>query len=161
LRVPQRWPERQNEAERLWLREELERLHQDPKGGDLVRRRVWREGDPRPRRRWSARGSRLQVPYLGEHVRTNVVGAVRPKTGQRFALLLDGVDTDAFQCFLDRWAEAIPPTLTTGASSSSITPPGKEPAASAGIISKLRSSPLTARTSIPSNASGCVSKPTT
>jgi hypothetical protein len=67
------------------------------------------EGDPRPRRRWSARGSRPQVPYLGEHIRTNVVGAVCPKTGQSFALIFDGVDTDVFQCFLDKLAEAVPP----------------------------------------------------
>lgn len=109
LRVPQRWPERQNEAERLWFREELERLQQEPNVELWYGDECGVEGDPRPRRRWSARGSRPQVPYLGEHLRTNVVGVVCPKTGQSFAMIFDGVDTDVFQCFLDRLAEAIPP----------------------------------------------------
>src|ERR1051325_10892328 len=67
------------------------------------------EGDPRPRRRWSARGSRPRVPCLGDHIRANVIGAVCPRTGQNFAMSFDGVDTDVFQCFLDHLAEAIPP----------------------------------------------------
>jgi hypothetical protein len=67
------------------------------------------EGDPRPRRRWSARGSRPRVPYLGDHLRANVLGAVCPATGQSFAMIFDGVDTDVFECYLDYLAEAIPP----------------------------------------------------
>lgn len=109
LLVPQRWPERQNQAERLWFQEELARLQQDPSVEIWYGDECGVEGDPRPRRRWSARGSRPQVPYLGEHIRTNVVGAVCPNTGQSFAMIFDGVDTDVFQCFLDRLAEAIPP----------------------------------------------------
>jgi hypothetical protein len=67
------------------------------------------EGDPRPRRRWSARGSRPRIPYLGDHIRTNVIGSVCPATGESFALILNGVDTEVFQSYLDHLAEAIPP----------------------------------------------------
>ena len=66
------------------------------------------EGDPRPRRRWVARGSRPRVPYLGDHIRANVVGAVCPRSGQCFAMIFEGVDTDGFQLFLDQLAQAVP-----------------------------------------------------
>jgi transposase len=109
LRVPQRWPERQNDDERAAFLEELHALQQDPTVELWYGDECGVEGDPRPRRRWSARGSRPRVPYLGDHLRANVIGAVCPATGQSFALIFDGVDTDVFQCFLDHLAEAIPP----------------------------------------------------
>jgi transposase len=109
LRVPQRWPERQDEAARAAFLEDLHVLRQDPTVELWYGDECGVEGDPRPRRRWSARGSRPRVPYLGDHLRANVIGAVCPKTGQSFALIFNGVDTDVFQCFLDHLAEAIPP----------------------------------------------------
>jgi transposase len=109
LRVPQRWPERQNEAERAVFLEELHMLGQQPDIELWYGDECGIEGDPRPRRRWSARGSRPRVPYQGRHIRTNVVGAVCPATGQSFALIFNGVDTDVFQCYLDHLAENIPP----------------------------------------------------
>jgi transposase len=109
LLVPQPWPEGQNVAERLWFEEEIEALEKDPGVELWYGDECGVEGDPRPRRRWAARGSRPQVPYLGTHLRSNVVGAVCPKTGESFAMIFDGVDADVFQCFLDRLAEAIPP----------------------------------------------------
>lgn len=66
------------------------------------------EGDPRPRRRWVQPGQPRTVPYLGEHIRQNVIGAVAPQTGELFTLIVDGVDTDVFQCFLDAFAKAVP-----------------------------------------------------
>ena len=109
LLVPQPWPDQQNAAERLWFTEEIEALEQDPGVELWYGDECGIEGDPRPRRRWSARGSRPQVPYLGTHLRTNVVGVVCPTTGYSFSMIFDGVDADVFQCFLDRLAEAIPP----------------------------------------------------
>ena len=109
LLVPQPWPDKQNAAERLWFEEEIEALQKDPSVEFWYGDECGIEGDPRPRRRWSARGSRPQVPYMGTHLRTNVVGAVCPKTGQSFSMIFDGVDADVFQCFLDHLAEAIPP----------------------------------------------------
>lgn len=109
LRVPQRWPERQNQQERAAFLEELHALRQDPAVELWYGDECGVEGDPRPRRRWSARGSRPKVPYLGDHIRANVIGAVCPLTGQSFTMIFDGVDTDVFQCYLDYLAEAIPP----------------------------------------------------
>ena len=109
LRVPQRWPERQNHAERLWYQEQLEVLQQDPAVEIWYGDEAGIEGDPRPRRRWSAQGSRPQIPYTGDHIRTNVVGAVCPETGRSFSMLFDLVDTDAFQCYLDHLADAVLP----------------------------------------------------
>lgn len=66
------------------------------------------EGDPRPRRRWVQPGQPRTVPYLGDHIRQNVIGAGRPQTGELFSLVVDGVDTDVFQFFLDQLAETVP-----------------------------------------------------
>ena len=109
LRVPQRWPERQDEAERAAFLQALHALQQDPSVELWYADECGIEGDPRPRRRWSARGSRPRVPYLGDHIRANVIGAVCPATGQSCALIFDGVDTDVFQYFLDHLAETVPP----------------------------------------------------
>jgi hypothetical protein len=48
------------------------------------------------------------VPYLGDHIRQNVIGAVAPQSGGLFSLVVDGVDTEVFQLFLDEMASAIP-----------------------------------------------------
>jgi len=109
LRVPQPWPERQNQAERETFIERLRGWQQDADIQLWFADECGVEGDPRPRRRWSARGSRPKVPYMGEHIRANVIGAVAPVTGESFAMIFDGVDTDVFQCWLDQLAEAVPP----------------------------------------------------
>lgn len=66
------------------------------------------EGDPRPRRRWAQPGKPRTVPHLGDHIRQNVIGAVCPQDGTLFSLIVDGVDTDVFQFFLDQMAHSIP-----------------------------------------------------
>ena len=109
LRVPRTWPERQAAAARAAFLEALRPLQADPDVGLWFGDERGGEGDPRPRRRWLARGSRPRVPYLGDHPRANVVGAVCPQSGRCFALIVDGVDTDVFQLFLDHLAQAVPP----------------------------------------------------
>ena len=109
LRVPRPWPERQNEEERQAFLEQL-RGWQADSGLELwFADECGVEGDPRPRRRWSARGSRQKVPYLGDHIRANVIGAICPSTGECSAMIFDGVDTDVFQFYLDHLAKEIPP----------------------------------------------------
>jgi transposase len=108
LRVPRTWPERQDEAARRAFLAALDALQQEPTVELWFADECGLEGDPRPRRRWVARGSRPRVPYLGDHIRANVVGAVCPQSGQCFALIFEGVDTDAFQLFLDQLAQAVP-----------------------------------------------------
>ena len=65
LRVPQRWPERQDEAERAAFLEALHALQEDPAVELWHGDECGVEGDPRPRRRWSARGRRPRVPLSG------------------------------------------------------------------------------------------------
>ena len=108
LRVPQPWPERQNEEERKRFVEELRLLCDDPTVELWFSDECGVEGDPRPRRRWVQPGKRRTVPYLGDHIRQNVIGAVAPQSGALFSLIVDGVDTDVFQVFLDEMAKAIP-----------------------------------------------------
>src|SRR5689334_948237 len=109
LRVPRTWPERQDEAARAAFLEALRPLQDDPNVELWFADECGVEGDPRPRRRWVARGSWPRVPYLGDHIRASVVGAVCPQGGQGFALIFEGVDTDAFPPFLDQLAQAVPP----------------------------------------------------
>lgn len=108
LRVPQPWPERQNEEERKQFLIELRALCADPKVELWFSDECGVEGDPRPRRRWVRPGKRRTVPYLGDHIRQNVIGAVAPQSGALFSLIVDGVDRDVFQFFLDEMAKAIP-----------------------------------------------------
>jgi len=104
LRVPQPWPERQNQAQREKFLEELRALAIDPKVELWFSDECGVEGDPRPRRRWVQPGKRRTVPYLGDHLRQNVA----PQSGGLFSLIVDGVDTDVFQFFLDEMAKAVP-----------------------------------------------------
>lgn len=108
LRVPQPWPERQNQEERKKFLEELRLLAADPQVELWFGDECGVEGDPRPRRRWVQPGKRRTVPYLGDHIRQNVIGAVAPQSGGLFSLIVDGVDTDVFQFFLDAMAQAVP-----------------------------------------------------
>lgn len=108
LRVPRPWPERQNEQERQQFKEFLGKLLEDPHVQLWFADESGVEGDPRPRRRWSQPGKPRTVPYLGDHIRLNVIGAVCPREGRLFSLVMDGVDTDVFQFYLDQMAQAIP-----------------------------------------------------
>jgi len=108
LRFPRPWPERQNEQERQIFLKQLRAWKEDPAIKLWFCDECGVEGDPRPRRRWVQPGKPRTVPYLGDHIRQNVVGAVTPQTGELFSLIVDGVDTDVFQFFLDQLAETVP-----------------------------------------------------
>ena len=101
LKVPQPWPDRQDEAARAafvervkgWLADErIDLWYQDETGV---------EGDPRPRRRWIQKGDKGKVTRNGDHVRMNVSGMVCPRTGAFFALEMSHSDGEMFQIFLD------------------------------------------------------------
>jgi len=109
LRVPRPWPERQNEQEREAFAKQLEKLAADPQVKLWFGDECGIEGDPRPRRRWVQPGRRRTVPYFGDHIRQNVIGVVCPDSGELFSLVVDGVDTDVFQLFLDQMAQAVAP----------------------------------------------------
>ena len=101
LKVPQPWPDRQDEklrqafVERLgtWLEdEEVDIWYMDEMGV---------EGDPRPRRRWTRKGKKGRVTKNGDHLRMNVSGAVCPRTGTFYALEFSHSNTPVFQAFLE------------------------------------------------------------
>lgn len=108
LRVPQPWPERQDESLRQKFLAQLRELQDQPDVELWFSDECGVEGDPRPRRRWSARGSRPKSPYLGEHIRANVIGAICPIDGRCFTMIYNGVDTDVFQHFLDELSATVP-----------------------------------------------------
>jgi transposase len=100
LKVPQPWPDRQDEDARIafvdrvnaWLEDDqVELWYQDEMGV---------EGDPRPRRRWIQKGQKGRVTRNGDHLRMNVCGMVCPRTGEFFALETTHSDGDTFQVFL-------------------------------------------------------------
>jgi transposase len=108
LRVPRPWPEGQDEQKRKAFLEQLHLLAEDPKVTLWFSDECGVEGDPRPRRRWVQPGKARTVPYLGTHIRANVIGAVCPRDGQLLSVVVDGVDTDVFQFYLDQMAQAVP-----------------------------------------------------
>lgn len=105
LKVPRPWPVEQDEEAREAFRTELAQLLENHD------REVWFcdetgvLGDPRPRRRWMRKGDRGKVPFSGQHLRSNVVGAVHPQSGEFFALIVSHMDSDMFQVFLDQLAK--------------------------------------------------------
>ena len=105
LRYARRWPERQNEEDRQRYLEKLKALVSDPKNSLWFSDEAGFEGDPRPRRTWVKRGSKPRVPYLGDHIRYDVVGAVNPARGDFFSLVVPHCDHVVFQVFLDELAK--------------------------------------------------------
>lgn len=101
LKVPQSWPDRQDEAQRRAFIDQLKLYLADPEIDLWYMDESGLEGDPRPRRRWAQKGEKLRQPYTGAHLRMNVSGTICPRTGEFYALELTHSDTDVFQAFLD------------------------------------------------------------
>lgn len=59
------------------------------------------EGDPIPRRMLCLKGARPIIPYTGNHIRSNVIGGVRPRDGKFVSLIMPYVDTEIFQIFIN------------------------------------------------------------
>jgi len=101
LKVPQPWPDKQDEQVRQKFLERLRTWLKD----DQVR--LWYldemgvEGDPRPRRRWAKVWQKARIPYKGTHIRMNVIGMICPQTGMFYALEFSHVDSEIFQIFLN------------------------------------------------------------
>jgi len=107
LKVPQPWPDRQDEEQREAFRGHLRELVKD-EGVELwFGDETGIEGDPRPRRRWIQRGKKGRVTKNGDHVRMNVCGIVAPRTGEAFLCEFTHSDSETFQAFLDEANEHI------------------------------------------------------
>lgn len=101
LKVPQPWPDRQDEALRAAFVERLRQWLADEQIELWFMDETGIEGDPRPRRRWATKGSKPRVTKNGDHVRMNVTGMICPRTGEFYALEFTHSDTVVFQTFLD------------------------------------------------------------
>lgn len=101
LKVPQPWPDRQDETARAAFVEEVKRWLADERIDLWYQDEMGVEGDPRPRRRWIQKGAKGHVTRNGDHIRMNVSGMVCPRTGQFFALILPHSDGEMFQILLD------------------------------------------------------------
>jgi transposase len=102
LKVPQPWPDRQNEPERQTWLERLRELLADAQVDLWYMDEMGVEGDPRPRRRWARVGEKTRVTKNGDHLRMNVTGMICPRTGQAFLLEFTHNDREIFQAFLDQ-----------------------------------------------------------
>lgn len=102
LKVPQPWPDRQDEALREAFRQQMRQWLSDEQIDLWFMDEMGVEGDPRPRRRWAQKGSKPRVTKNGDHLRMNVTGMVCPRTGQFYALEFSHSDTEVFRCFLEQ-----------------------------------------------------------
>jgi transposase len=105
LKVPRSWPEKQDPDLRdqfkrdisiLLNKEDIEVWFGD-ESGFLA--------DPRPRQMWVVKGSKVKTTRTGIHLRESIVGAVCPESGELSAIVIDRVDTEVFQAFIDQLAE--------------------------------------------------------
>lgn len=107
LKVPQPWPDRQDEKPREAFRKELAALSTQEDVDIWFADESGFEGDRRPRRRWDKKGRSTKD---GDHIRMNALGLVCPRTGEFFAIEATHVCSEMFQIFLDEAATSIVPT---------------------------------------------------
>ena len=110
LKVPQPWPDRQDETLREEFRTRLALLAEDPEVDLWYSDETGIEGEPKPRRSWALKGSKPRVVHNGDHIRLTILGTVCPRSGEFFAIEASHCDTDVFQVFLDETASSITPT---------------------------------------------------
>jgi transposase len=101
LKVPQPWPDRQDEQAREAFCQRLKQLLAEADLDLWFGDETGVEGDPRPRRRWIEVGRTGRVTKNGDHLRMNVCGLVCPRTGEAFFCEFSHSDTEIFQAFLD------------------------------------------------------------
>lgn len=105
LKVPRPWSTEQDAQLRQDFINQLDIVMQDGS------REVWFAdesgflADPRPRRIWAKRGSKPTTPSNGLHLRQSIIGAVCPSSGVLAALVVEYVNSDVFQVFLDQLSE--------------------------------------------------------
>lgn len=105
LKTPRPWPEmRQNPEQRALYQREMETLLADGTVDVFFGDETGIEGDPKPRRRWAQKGVKTTVPYTGDHIRENVIGAVLPTTGELLCHGVPFVDSEWFALFIQALA---------------------------------------------------------
>lgn len=109
LKVPQPWPDRQDEELREAFRKKLATLSEQEDVDIWFADESGFEGDPRPRRRWDKKGNKTRSTKNGDHIRMNALGMVCPRTGEFFALEATHVCSEMFQIFLDQAVTSVVP----------------------------------------------------
>jgi transposase len=109
LKVPQPWPDRQDEELREKFLVRLRTLAEDPDVELWYGDETGIDGEPKPRRTWALKGSKPRVIHNGDHIRLNILGTVCPRIGDFFAIEASHCDMDVFQVFLDEAAQSITP----------------------------------------------------
>jgi transposase len=110
LKVPQPWPDRQDEELREKFLVRLRTLAEDPDVELWYGDETGIDGEPKPRRGWAMKGSKPRIAHNGDHVRLNILGTVCPRNGEFFAIEASHCDTEVFQVFLDEAAQSITPS---------------------------------------------------
>jgi putative transposase len=110
LKVPQPWPDRQDEELREKFLVRLRTLAEDEEVELWYGDETGIDGEPKPRRSWAMKGSKPRVVHNGDHLRLNILGTVCPRSGEFFAIEASHCDTEVFQVFLDEAALSITPT---------------------------------------------------
>lgn len=106
LKSPRPWPGmRQDPEKRAAFQKLMAELKLDPTIEFWFGDETGIEGDPKPRRRWAEKGVKTTVPYTGDHIRENVIGAVLPTTGELFCHVVPYVDSEWFGQFLKGLAD--------------------------------------------------------
>jgi Winged helix-turn helix/DDE superfamily endonuclease len=93
LKTPRKMPALQDEDKRKAFKISLEILLKDDSNEIWYGDETGIEGDPTPRKRWVKKDKKPQLPYLGKHIRANVIGAICPATGELSTLVFDFCDT--------------------------------------------------------------------
>jgi transposase len=110
LKVPQPWPDRQDDLLRDTFRTRLSLLVQNPDVELWYGDETGVEGEPKPRRRWAQKGSHPTIVHNGDHIRLTMLGTVCPRTGELFAIEASHCDIEVFQAFLNEAAKTIVPS---------------------------------------------------
>jgi transposase len=90
---------RQDPAKRAAYLEDLKRLQEDPTLALWYGDETGIEGDPKPRRRWAEKGVKTTVPYTGNHIRENAIGAVCRRAASCSAMWCRGWILSGSGCF--------------------------------------------------------------
>jgi transposase len=94
-------PAQQDEQQRAVFQGEIGIIKKEPAIDYWYSDESGFEGDPIPRRVLCLKGARPIIPYTGSHIRSNVIGAVRPRDGKFVSLIMPYVDTEIFQIYIN------------------------------------------------------------
>jgi len=104
---PRPWPLKQDDDLRKQFKEDI------AKQKNCSEVEIWYQdesgimGDSRPRSILAKKGSRPKIHFTGAHIKTNVIGAVKPIEGTFISLIMPEMNAITFQIFLDEMQQYI------------------------------------------------------